>query len=613
MILGHRWGGGVIYDRGMEERRCPRPIGFARGPRVADLAGRGPFALSVGGVDLVAVRVQGALRVFEGRCPHQGALLGEGTVEEGDLVCRNHGWRFDVDSGRRLGGSGCLRTCPAREVDGQLWVDVAAISAAAPAQAAVRASAPARPRPLDSLPGPRGLPFLGNALQVDIAVLHRQLEAWAAEHGTPYRWKAGPRTGVSFADPDMIAEALRARPERFRRPGRLAPVFRELGIRGVFSAEGAEWRPLRRLGTETLSQRTLRGFYPTIAKVARRLERRWERAAARGSVVAIGDDLARFTVDVTTCLAFGQDVNTLEQGDDVLQRRLELVLPAVNRRMSAIVPTWRVVRSPSDRRLDRALADLRAFLGRTIAAARARTATAQERAGPPENLLEAMLVASDEEGARFSDEVIFGNAMTTLLAGSDTTAHALAWAVHELCDAPGEIAAVRAELAAAGIDGVPPDLEAAQRLARAGAIASETLRLRSVAPVIFLEPTGDEVLGGVALPRGTMVGLLVRLPGLSAENFADPMAFRPLRWLEPVGAHQPGTVFAFGSGPRMCPGRSLAFIEMKVALATLLVNFDLERVGRREEVRERFQSTMVPDGLRVRLRPRAGPGSRGAA
>ena len=68
-------------------------------------------------------------------------------------MCRNHGWPFDVESGRRAGGSGCLRACPAREVDGQLWVDVAAVSAAAPARPAARADARARPRPLDSCPG----------------------------------------------------------------------------------------------------------------------------------------------------------------------------------------------------------------------------------------------------------------------------------------------------------------------------------------------------------------------------------------------------------------------------------------------------------------------------
>jgi nitrite reductase/ring-hydroxylating ferredoxin subunit len=60
--------------------------------------------VSAGGVDLVLLRTRSGLRVYEGRCPHQGALLGEGEIEDGSLVCRNHRWRFDVETGERIGG-----------------------------------------------------------------------------------------------------------------------------------------------------------------------------------------------------------------------------------------------------------------------------------------------------------------------------------------------------------------------------------------------------------------------------------------------------------------------------------------------------------------------------
>ena len=60
----------------------------------------------------------------------------------------------------------------------------------------------------------------------------------------------------------------------------------------------------------------------------------------------------------------------------------------------------------------------------------------------------------------------------------------------------------------------------------------------------------------------------------------------------------------FGSGPRLCPGRTLALLEMKLVLATLFRNFDVERDGRAGDVREHFSFTMSPVGLRVRLRPR---------
>ena len=62
----------------------------------------------------------------------------------------------------------------------------------------------------------------------------------------------------------------------------------------------------------------------------------------------------------------------------------------------------------------------------------------------------------------------------------------------------------------------------------------------------------------------------------------------------------------FGSGPRICPGRALAMLEMRVVLATLYASFDVERVGAKEAVRERYSFTVGPEGLRVRLRRRGG-------
>ena len=74
---------------------------------------------------------------------------------------------------------------------------------------------------------------------------------------------------------------------------------------------------------------------------------------------------------------------------------------------------------------------------------------------------------------------------------------------------------------------------------------------------------------------------------------------------EPSGAHDPSAHMPFGSGPRLCPGRTLALLEMKVLLASLYKAFDVERVGEAGAVREVFAFSMHPAGLKVRLRRRA--------
>ena len=229
------------------------------------------------------------------------------------------------------------------------------------------------------------------------------------------------------------------------------------------------------------------------------------------------------------------------------------------------------------------------------------------RAENPSNFLEAMLAARDDAGRPFSDEVIMGNLMTMLLAGEDTTAYTLAWAVHHLCDDAAATTALEKELdAALGAAGVPEQFDTANRLSFAGAVANESMRLRPVAPMLFAEANVDTVVGDVHVPKGGVVATLIRPPVRDPENFAAPDAFRPQRWLEggAEGPHDPSAHTPFGSGPRLCPGRTLALLEMKVVLATLYRNFAVERVGESAAVREKFSFTMLPTGLQVKLRGR---------
>jgi len=310
----------------------PRATGRVRLARTADLRGAGPHAASAMGLDLVALRTPAGWRVFQGRCPHQGALLGEGELDGETLVCRNHRWRFGVENGERQGGSQCLTAYPAFESGGELFVEVGAPFHDEPKQAGGGL------RRVSDLPGPGGLPLLGNFLQLDLARLHEILEGWAERYGPLYRYRMGPRSVVVVSDPHLSQQVLRQRPETFRRLSNVEPVFAEMGIAGVFSAEGDAWRAQRRLAMEALSHRHLKGFYPTLRRVGERLLERWHRAAEAGSPIEIVDDLKRFTVDVTTFLTFGHDIDTLGQGDEVIQRRLEQVFPALNGGCSPFFP-----------------------------------------------------------------------------------------------------------------------------------------------------------------------------------------------------------------------------------------------------------------------------------
>lgn len=577
---------------------------WKRVARAAEVRGPGPHAVAADGLDVVLVRTAAGLRAYDGRCPHRGALLGEGELHDGVLVCRNHRWRFDAETGRRDGGPECLVPCPAREEGEDILVDVSALvqSKSMPP--------PAARRSFRDLPGPPRLPLIGSSHLLKLDQMHLQFEAWGREFGTPYALALGPRRIVVFADVGDMMPVLRDRPEAFTRGSNLAPIFKELGVAGVFSAEGAAWRPQRRLSMEALSHRHLRAFFPTLAGVAERLRRRWMRAAERSEVLDVAEELKRFTVDVTTQLAFGYDLDTLGRDDDVIQKKLGLLFPTFNRRLFALLPWWRVLRMPADRAVDRAVDELHTWLSGLVTESRARLAADPGLVEHPQNFLQAMLTARDENGDAFDDETILGNAMTMLLAGEDTTAYTLAWCVHHLLESPEDVAALRAELGSV-LDGanIPLSIDAVNRLAYAGGIANEAMRLRPVAPLFFLEATADTVVGEVEIPAGMVVVLMIRPPAVNVANFDAPDEFRPARWLEDRvsrGPHEPSAHQPFGSGPRICPGRALALLEMKLVLATIYQTFDVQRVGAASDVREELSFTVRPVGLRVKLRPRHG-------
>jgi cytochrome P450 len=176
-----------------------------------------------------------------------------------------------------------------------------------------------------------------------------------------------------------------------------------MGINGVFSAEGDQWRRQRRLAMQALDTRHLRQFFPTLINVTRRLKQRWVTAAEAQRAVDVQKDLMRYTVDVTTNLAFGYDMNTLEQGENVIQRHLERIFPMINRRINAPFPYWRYYKRRADRDLDQALAAIRQTIGEIIAHSRKRLAQASDRAEHPANFLEAMLIAQAEGQAQLTE------------------------------------------------------------------------------------------------------------------------------------------------------------------------------------------------------------------
>lgn len=461
-------------------------------------------------------------------------------------------------------------------------------------------------RRLKDLPAPGALPWLGNLHQLDAKRMHAQLEAWGRTFGKTYTFKLGPKRILVTSDAEIGLAALKNRPGGFRRMSTIETVAEEMGFNGVFSTEGEAWRPQRDLVMRALTPHQLESFFPTLQLVADRLRRRWQRTVDEATDTDILRDLTGFTVDATATLVFGTDVNTLESGEDTIQKHLGVVLPIVNYRVNALLPYWRYFKLPGDYRLERSLRAVRAFADGMIGNARENMRGSPGKG--PCNLLESMLVLRDEPESGFSDDDVYANILTMLLAGEDTTAYSLAWAMYILADKPELQSELhRAAVEALGDARLPMTFADTAKLGLFEGVAFEAMRMRPVGPMLFLEANEDTELAGIEIPRGTPVFLLTRPATLDDNNYRNAAAFDPERWLgrrETREGHNAKAFMHFGAGPRFCPGRYLATLEMKMVLAMLARNFSISYAEDPEVTQEVFAFTMMPSRLRLRFRAR---------
>jgi cytochrome P450 family 135 len=222
---------------------------------------------------------------------------------------------------------------------------------------------------------------------------------------------------------------------------------------------------------------------------------------------------------------------------------------------------------------------------------------AQEDLGERADILSLLLLARDEDGQAMTDQELRDELVTLLLAGHETTATAVAWAVERLVRHPEKLKRLVAEIDAGEGD------EYMQ------AVISETLRVRPVVPMVVRVLQEPLSVGGRELPAGARVAPSIYLTNRNPQVYEAPSEFMPERFLD-----APPETFSwipFGGGIRRCIGASFATLEMKLILQTVLGELVPSlparggRLWRKGEWNRRRAITLVPSmGARVVWRRR---------
>ncbi|MCU0659230.1 MAG: cytochrome P450 [Polyangiaceae bacterium] len=348
----------------------------------------------------------------------------------------------------------------------------------------------------------------------------------------------------------------------------LGPV---LGEGALLVSSGETHRRQRKLLQPPFHGSRMRAYGRAMREVA--LEH--GRALRAGKDARVHRTTTAISLDVILRTVFGVEAGAMAEGRQLLIDVLEGFSPMVvfsRKFQHPLFPPWR--------RLERALGVLDARIEEEVRQRRG-------RGEHGEDILGMLLDARWEGGEPMTAKEIRDQLLTLLVAGHETTAIALAWAIHEVYRRPWVLKRLREEIEGLGGD---PEPEALARLPYLSAVCDETLRLRAVVPDVVRQLTQPFEYGGWRLPAGACVSVEIeaihRDPGL----YPEPDAFQPERFLE----RKPGPFefLPFGGGHRRCLGAAFSDFEARVVLGTLVTRLDLRPLL--EEVPARRNVTMGP-------------------
>ncbi|XP_045213917.2 cytochrome P450 3A29-like [Mercenaria mercenaria] len=441
------------------------------------------------------------------------------------------------------------------------------------------------------IPGPTPLPFVGNLLEQFFKGIDKTDKEWLQKYGNVFGYYSGYRPCIAITDPEILKAVLIKDFQNFTdRPhnGNLPKLL----LNGLFFMRGRTWKRTRNIITPTFSAGKLKNLVPIINKCAETLVSNMNEKV--GQDIAIRKYFIHFTMDAIASTAFGIDIDSQKQPDDPFVKNLDRIfmigafarLPVM---ITAIVPcmgklfhklgftTW-----PRDsvgfyEETGQALINERRnnkmsrvdFLQMLM---NAEFDEAKEEYIHNESTFSKGVSSGHEthKVERLSDDEISGQAFVFFIAGFETTASLLRYSAYILALHPDVDAKLYDEVQK-HIGQDLPDYENVGNLKYMDQFISEVLRFYPPIPRLTRAAKETITVGGITIPKGTVIHVPVWTIHHSEENYPDPDIFDPERFSQgKKGVTEGVTFLPFGTGPRNCIGMRLALVEAKIALVYLL-------------------------------------------
>jgi cytochrome P450 len=351
----------------------------------------------------------------------------------------------------------------------------------------------------------------------------------------------------------------------------------------ITAQNGDAHRRARRMMMPAFVKARLHGYGSTMVELVTQAVETWPTSGP----MDVRAQMITLTMDIAMACLFGvRDVENRKLGRLSLRVLEQMLLPA-----TLLFP----VRLPGTA-YSRYLAtaeQLEVGVRKLIAARRAD--------GLGDDVFSALIDAADEQGERFSEEELVGQANVLVVAGHETTAMTLCWTALLLAVHP-EIQYAVADEVRSVLRGAAPTVDDLDRMPLLNHVVDESMRLLPVTPLLFLRRCAEPFeLAGREMPVGSTVLLSPLITHRDPELYPEPLRFLPQRW----DSVRPSTYeyLPFGAGPRRCVGAGFAGQAIRLTLAVLLQRVRLSMPGAMRVDHKVIGIVMGPRQLTLRVDP----------
>jgi cytochrome P450 len=444
---------------------------------------------------------------------------------------------------------------------------------------------------LASIPALTTRHLLGHLPAMRNDMLGLQLRA-LREVGDIARLRTGTSQLVMVSSPAYAQEVLVERQEDYEKSATLTVFIRPITGDGILSSQGSRHKRRRAIVAPAFQPNRIARYHDAILRETDRVLERFQ----PGARVDFGDQMLHLTLEIVAATLFNAKVSAdvatvgraVTEGSEAVTSLLRSLL---------FLPPTRFTHA--GRKLLAAGRKLDEVVYRII---RERRASGED----PGDVLSLLLSTRDADtGQGLSDQELRDEVMTLFLAGHETTANALTWALSLLSAHPEAAARLAEEVDA--LEGHVPRFEDLARLPYAMAVFKEALRLYPPAYVVGRTALTATRIGGHKLPRGQVVFLNIYGIHRRPDLFPEPEQFKPERFLDGAEKRLPkGAYVPFGGGPRICVGNHFALMEGQLVLARLAQRFELARSVERLVEAEPLVTLRPKQAVRMRVVARGG-------